>query len=73
MTHAILSAGKHAYSEKPLALTAADAQKLVAEADKRGVKLGGAPDTFLGAGGQIAAAPHRQGHDRRRDRAAAPM
>ena len=54
VTHAILSAGKHAYSEKPLALTAADAGKLVAEADKRGVKLGGAPDTFLGAGGQIA-------------------
>ena len=51
VTHAILSAGKHAYSEKPLALTAADARKLVAEADKRGVKLGGAPDTFLGAGG----------------------
>ena len=51
MTQAILSSGKHAYSEKPLALTAADARKLVAEADKRGLKLGGAPDTFLGAGG----------------------
>jgi predicted dehydrogenase len=54
VAHAILTAGKHAYSEKPLALTAKEAKKLVAEADKRGLKLGGAPDTFLGAGGQTA-------------------
>ena len=52
VTHSILSAGKHAYSEKPLALNAKDAAKLVKEADKRGLKLGGAPDTFLGAGAQ---------------------
>ena len=50
VTRSILSAGKHAYSEKPLALNARDAAKLVKEADKRGLKLGGAPDTFLGAG-----------------------
>jgi predicted dehydrogenase len=54
VTRDILSAGKHAYSEKPLALNAADAKKLVALADRRGLKLGGAPDTFLGAGGQRA-------------------
>jgi predicted dehydrogenase len=53
VTKAILSAGKHAYSEKPLALGAADAKKLVAEADRRGLKLGGAPDTFLGASAQV--------------------
>src|SRR5262249_40025698 len=52
ITRDILSAGKHAYSEKPLALGTSDAKKLVTLADKRGVKLGGAPDTFLGAGGQ---------------------
>ena len=52
ITRDILSAGKHAYSEKPLALNTGDARKLVAYADKRGLKLGGAPDTFLGAGGQ---------------------
>lgn len=53
VTSSILSAGKHAYSEKPLALNAKDAAKLVKDADKRGLKLGGAPDTFLGAGAQM--------------------
>ena len=52
VTSSILSAGKHAYTEKPLALNAKDAAKLVKDADKRGLKLGGAPDTFLGAGAQ---------------------
>ena len=54
VSKAILSAGKHAYSEKPLALTSRDARKLVEEADKRGLKLGCAPDTFLGGGGQTS-------------------
>jgi predicted dehydrogenase len=54
VTRAILEAGKHAYSEKPLALTGKDAARLVALADRKGLKLGGAPDTFLGAGAQIA-------------------
>ncbi len=54
VSKSILSAGKHAYSEKPLALSAREAKKLVAEADKRGLKLGCAPDTFLGGGGQTA-------------------
>lgn len=54
VTKSILSAGKHAYTEKPLALNARDASKLVADADKRGLKLGSAPDTFLGAGAQTA-------------------
>lgn len=54
VSHAILTAGKHAYSEKPLALSYKQASKLVREADKRGLKLGAAPDTFLGGGGQTA-------------------
>jgi predicted dehydrogenase len=54
ITRAILSAGKHAYSEKPLALSAADASQLVAEAEARGLALGCAPDTFLGAASQTA-------------------
>ena len=48
-----------------------DAAKLVAEADKRGLKLGGAPDTFLGAGAQLARklidkGKHRPDHRRHR-------
>jgi len=54
ISHAILSAGKNAYSEKPFALSVEDGKKLVAEADARGLKLGSAPDTFLGGGGQTA-------------------
>ncbi len=54
VTRSILSAGKHAYSEKPLALSSKETKKLVAEADRRGLKLGCAPDTFLGGGGQTA-------------------
>jgi predicted dehydrogenase len=54
VTLAILTAGKHAYSEKPLALSTAQAERLVAEAGARGLALGCAPDTFLGAGGQTA-------------------
>lgn len=54
VSHAALSAGKHVFGEKPITVDAADAAKLVAEADKRGLKLGCAPDTFLGAGGRTA-------------------
>lgn len=54
VSHQILTAGKHLYSEKPLALSSKDATKLVAEADKRGLKTAAAPDTFLGGGGQTA-------------------
>jgi len=51
---AALKAGKHVYSEKPLAATIELGQKLVEEAEKRGLYLGGAPDTCLGAGIQTA-------------------
>ena len=54
VTKSILSAGKHAYTEKPMALNARDAGKLVKEADRRKLKLASAPDTFLGAGYQTA-------------------
>ena len=43
-------AGKSVYSEKPLAVDLADGQKLVELATAQGVRLGCAPDTFLGAG-----------------------
>jgi predicted dehydrogenase len=46
---AALAAGKHVYTEKPLAATSAEARELVAEAERRGLRLGCAPDTFLGS------------------------
>ena len=49
-----IEAGKHVYSEKPLALTRDDAARLLAAAKERGVRVGCAPDTFLGAGIQTA-------------------
>ncbi len=45
-----LEAGKHLYSEKPLALRREDGKKLLETAQARKVRLGCAPDTFLGAG-----------------------
>ncbi len=51
---AALSAGKHVYSEKPLAHSVAAARELVATAQERGLRLAAAPDTVLGAGGREA-------------------
>ncbi len=45
-----LLAGKHVYVEKPLSLTAGEAEALVLLAKERRLIIGGAPDTFLGAG-----------------------
>lgn len=54
VSHAALSAGKHVFGEKPITVEAADAAALVREAAQRGLKLGCAPDTFLGGGGRTA-------------------
>jgi predicted dehydrogenase len=58
---AALRAGKHVYGEKPLALAPADGAKILAEAQSRGLRVGSAPDTFLGAGLQSAARAVRAG------------
>ena len=47
---AALEAGKSVYNEKPLAVTRADGQRLLALAAAQGLRVGAAPDTFLGAG-----------------------
>jgi predicted dehydrogenase len=54
VTRAILEAGKHAYSEKPLALTLAEARALQKIAARKRLKIGCAPDTFLGGAQQRA-------------------
>lgn len=50
----ILSAGKHAYSEKPFVLSLQEGTALKKAADERGLKVGSAPDTFLGGAHQQA-------------------
>ena len=47
---AALEAGKSTYGEKPLALGLADGKRLLERATRAGLRVGCAPDTFLGAG-----------------------
>ena len=54
VTRRILDAGKHAYSEKPLALSLDDGKALQALAQSRQLRVGCAPDTFLGGAHQLA-------------------
>ena len=54
VTKAALLAGKHVYSEKPLGITMEEGLELVQLAEEKGLYLGGAPDTFMGAGIQTA-------------------
>lgn len=47
---AALRAGKSVYNEKPLAIRREDAQLMLTEASARDLRVGCAPDTFLGGG-----------------------
>jgi len=47
---AIIEAGKHVHSEKPLAISRREGAQIIAAAKERGVLVGCAPDTFLGGG-----------------------
>ena len=49
VTKAALLAGKHVYSEKPLAADWEKGKELLQLAAEKGLHVGGAPDTFLGA------------------------
>jgi predicted dehydrogenase len=51
-----IAAGKHIYSEKPLATSLQDAIALIEEAEAKGFRVGCAPDTILGGGLQTAKA-----------------
>jgi predicted dehydrogenase len=51
---AAIAAGKHVYTEKPLATRLADGVRLLEAARAKSLRVGGAPDTVLGAGIQTA-------------------
>mgnify|MGYP001946152254 CR=1 FL=1 len=49
-----IEAGKHVYSEKPFVLSVEEGKALAALAEERNVRVGSAPDTFLGGAHQLA-------------------
>ena len=58
---AIVAAGKHVWSEKPLALDRSGGRALLEAADAAGVRVACAPDTMLGASFQTALRTVRSG------------
>jgi predicted dehydrogenase len=52
VSRAAIAAGKHVYSEKPLAMTLDEAEELVQSAEGQGLVLAGAPCTVLGEAAQ---------------------
>ena len=54
VSSAILEAGKHVYSEKPFVLSVSEGRSLAELAASQGLRIGSAPDTFLGGSHQLA-------------------
>lgn len=54
VSRAILEAGKHVYSEKPFVLSVEEGLDLKALAEAEDLRIGSAPDTFLGGAHQYA-------------------
>ena len=52
----VLEAGKHVYSEKPFVLSLEEGAELKRLAEPKGLRIGSAPDTFLGGAHQQARA-----------------
>lgn len=52
----VLEAGKHVYSEKPFVLSVAEGEALRRIADEKGLRVGSAPDTWMGGAHQDARA-----------------
>jgi predicted dehydrogenase len=51
---AALQAGKHVYNEKPLTVYREEGRRMLQLAAEKGLRVGGAPDTFLGGAWQTA-------------------
>jgi predicted dehydrogenase len=58
---AALEAGKHVWTEKPFAIDRESGRALLEKARETGLRIGGAPDTILGAGIQTALRMIRRG------------
>ena len=69
---AVLNAGKHVHSEKPLGVNVAEARKVMDLAAAKDLRVGCAPDTFLGGGHQTARKADRRRRDRHAGRRHAP-
>src|SRR5699024_7390679 len=61
VSRSILAAGKHVWTEKPITTDPADATAVLETAAESGLRVGGAPDTVLGAGIQTALRTLRDG------------
>jgi predicted dehydrogenase len=61
LVSATLEAGKHSYTEKPLAVSVDAGRTLVAQARERDLRIGCAPDTFLGSAYETARAAIERG------------
>jgi predicted dehydrogenase len=57
----VIAVGKHVWNEKPLALDRDSAERLLRDAAAAGLRVGCAPDTFLGSGLQTACRLIEQG------------
>jgi predicted dehydrogenase len=56
VTQAAVKAGKHVYTEKPVATSTSEASTMPGFVEASSKRLGSAPDTFLGSAGQTARA-----------------
>ena len=54
VSNAALDAGKHVYSEKPFVLSVREGKTLAQKAARKNLRVGSAPDTFLGGAHQHA-------------------
>ena len=54
VSKAAVDKGKHVYSEKPFVLSVKEGRDLLRRAARRNVRIGSAPDTFLGGSHQLA-------------------